>query len=170
MRLIVVSDSHGNSRILNEIASKYINEVDAFVHCGDSELSSKDTIWNVMDTVAGNCDDDRNFPDVYINDEIEFPYLIVHGHQHGVRYSLEELKQEAKSEGVTFVFYGHTHILKFDKEDGVFIINPGSIQQPRGELREKTYCLFEATNDEVSIRVFNQKHIELPELYKKWSY
>lgn len=169
MRLIVVSDSHGNSHILHELVSRYTGKVDGFVHCGDSELNSSHTIWNIMDTVSGNCDFDWNLPDYYVNKKSEFPYLIVHGHQHGVRYSLEQLKTEAKQQGVNFVFYGHTHLLRFDKENDLFIINPGSIQQPRGELREKTYCLLEATEDEVSIRVFNENHSELKNLYQEWA-
>lgn len=169
MRLIIVSDSHGNSKILNEIASRYIGKVDAFVHCGDSELDSSNSIWNTMDTVSGNCDFDWNIPDIYVNNQIEYPYLVVHGHQHGVKYSLEQLKLEAINQNVNFIFYGHTHIMKFDKEDGIFIINPGSISQPRGQLKEKTYCLLKVTEDKVSIQVFNDTHSELQAWNETWS-
>lgn len=168
MRLIIVSDSHGNSTILDEIASRYSDSVDGFVHCGDSELSSTNLIWDIMDTVAGNCDFDPNFPDIFLNDSLDAPYLIVHGHRHQVKYTLQYLKEEAKKEQVAFVFYGHSHVLTLNDEDGIFLINPGSIQQPRGELKERTYGLLETSDETVSFRVFNHQHQELPEHSQLW--
>ncbi|MDE1549239.1 metallophosphoesterase [Jeotgalibaca caeni] len=170
MRLLIVSDSHGNSQILDELASRYLNQVDAFVHCGDSELSSNQLIWSMMDTVAGNCDFDPGFQSLQVKKDLPFPYLIVHGHRHEVKWTLDRLADVAKKEDVDFVFYGHSHILKFDYQDGIFFINPGSIQSPRGELREKTYCILEATSEKVEIRVFNEQHHELPLLAEEWTF
>ena len=42
----------------------------------------------------------------------------------------------AKENGaINYIFYGHTHVAKVDKMDDIFFINPGSISQPRGQLR-----------------------------------
>lgn len=68
IKILAVSDSHGNKDILNELALRYSNQVDHFVHCGDSELSSSDLIWGIMSTVMGNCDYDYQ-----MNDLIPFP-------------------------------------------------------------------------------------------------
>ena len=43
--IIVMSDSHGDREIINDIKTKYQGEVDAIFHNGDSELLSSDTIW-----------------------------------------------------------------------------------------------------------------------------
>ena len=158
MQLLIVSESHGNKQILNELASRYTNIVDAFVHCGDSELSSDDLIWEVMDTVRGNCDFDSGYQDVFVSREQDYDYLITHGHQHDVKRTLELLKTEAKNENVRLVFYGHSHVLKFDYEDGIFFINPGSIQSPRGNILEPTYCLLKAEGSKLTIDVYNYKH------------
>lgn len=168
MRLLIVSDSHGNSHILDELVEKYIDHVDKFVHCGDSELPDNHLVWNIMDTVSGNCDFYADFKDIHIERETAFPYAIVHGHHHNVKWTLEDLKEFAKLNKLSFMFYGHSHILKFDYEDSIFFINPGSIQSPRGLLREKTYCLLEANDTTVKIRVFDDQHEELPELFQKW--
>lgn len=163
MRLLIVSDSHGNSRILDELASIYMGRVDAFVHCGDSELASSNLIWEMMDTVAGNCDFDPGYQEKLVRQDQPYPYLIVHGHRHQVKGTLELLAKEARQEGVHLVFYGHSHVLRFEQEEGVFFVNPGSIQQPRGPLSEKTYCLLEADKEGITIKVFNHKHQELSE-------
>lgn len=168
MRLLIVSDSHGNGSILDELAVRYADKVDAFVHCGDSELSSNNMIWEIMDTVAGNCDYDPGFQDKVVRTDLAFPYLIVHGHHHQVKWTKEFLMEEARKASVPLVFYGHSHELRFECQDGIHFINPGSIQQPRGELREKTYCLLEAGTEGIKIKVCTHDHQELPELsYEK---
>lgn len=158
MQLLIVSDSHGNRQILDELASRYNNIVDAFVHCGDSELSSDDLIWGLMDTVRGNCDFDSGYQDIFVSRGQDYDYLITHGHRHDVKRTLELLKAEAKNENVHLVFYGHSHVLKFDYEDGIYFINPGSIQSPRGNVLEPTYCLLKVEDSKLAIEVYNYKH------------
>lgn len=169
MRLLIVSDSHGDSHILNQLVDRYQDKVDKFVHCGDSELSDRDLVWGVMDTVGGNCDFYGDFNLSHVERSLEFPYGIVHGHHHDVKWSLDKLKAFAESEALRFVFYGHSHILAADYEDGVFFINPGSIKSPRGSVYEKTYCLLDATEEAVELKVYNDKHKEIPSLGKKWT-
>ena len=158
MKLLIVSDSHGNKQILNELASRYHNKVDAIVHCGDSELSSDDLIWEAMDSVRGNCDFDSGYQDLVVRRDQDYDYLITHGHRHDVKRTLELLKSEAKNENVRFVFYGHSHVLKFDYEDGIYFITPGSIQSPRGNVLERTYCVLKAEGSKLAIEVYNYKH------------
>ncbi|AQS53327.1 hypothetical protein BW727_100935 [Jeotgalibaca dankookensis] len=161
MQLLLVSDSHGDSQILDELVEKYVEEVDAFVHCGDSELSSAYPVWNIVDTVAGNCDFDNGFQDVIVRRNLEYDYAIVHGHYHNIKWSLDPLKELAQEERVSMVFYGHSHVLKFDYTEGVFFINPGSITQPRGELKERTYCILSAHANQLMIDVYNHEHEKL---------
>lgn len=164
MKLLIVSDSHGNKQILNDLVSKYTDKVDAFVHCGDSELSSKDLIWEMVETVRGNCDYDIGYKDLVINRNFDYHYAILHGHNHEVKWSLEPMKELAKKAKVSLVFYGHSHILKVDNEDGVFFINPGSIQSPRGNIMERTYCMLSIGDDSVIIEIYNDYHEKLDTL------
>ncbi|UTW68917.1 metallophosphoesterase family protein [Anaerobacillus sp. HL2] len=38
MKVLIISDSHGLKEELFELLNRYEKEVDAIVHCGDSEL------------------------------------------------------------------------------------------------------------------------------------
>ena len=53
MKVVVVSDSHSNVSILNEIANKNY-DADIFYHLGDSELP--EYLLNRFTGVCGNCD------------------------------------------------------------------------------------------------------------------
>lgn len=169
MKLLIVSDSHGNSQILDDLVERYQNQVDAFVHCGDSELRSSNLIWSMMDTVAGNCDYDTGFQQQIVKRDLKYPYLIVHGHQHDIRWTMDYLISLAKKKEVHFVFYGHSHVLRAEFIDGVFLINPGSIKSPRGSLRERTYCILDVEEERVVLRVFDQQHHELTTLKQVWA-
>jgi predicted phosphodiesterase len=45
----------------------------------------------------------------------------------GVKTGLGALKREALRRGVQVVLYGHTHIPDVRCEDGLYLLNPGSI-------------------------------------------
>jgi len=168
MKILVVSDSHGNKEILNELASRYLNKVDHFVHCGDSELSSDDLIWGIMSTVRGNCDYDYQFPEALRFQAGNLNVLVVHGHHHSVRSSVAGLKREAEQAGAVLVFYGHTHIVKAEQEDGIIFINPGSISQPRGTLMEKTYCVATVEGQTLTVAYYNERHQKMPGMEKQF--
>ncbi len=164
MKILAVSDSHGKKDILNELASRYADQVDHFVHCGDSELSSSDLIWGIMTTVMGNCDYDYQLNDEYHFRAGDKNVLVVHGHRHSVRCSVAGLKQAAQQADASLVFYGHTHIAKAEQEDGILFINPGSISQPRGTLMEKTYCIVTLDGKSATVTYYNDRHNEMADM------
>ena len=43
--IIVMSDSHGDSLIVEEIRDRYLGKVDAIFHDGDSELRPDSPLW-----------------------------------------------------------------------------------------------------------------------------
>ena len=43
--IIVMSDSHGDSLIVEEIRNRYVGKVDAVFHNGDSELRPDSPLW-----------------------------------------------------------------------------------------------------------------------------
>ena len=43
--IIVMSDSHGDSLIVEEIRDRYVGKVDAVFHNGDSELRPDSPLW-----------------------------------------------------------------------------------------------------------------------------
>jgi len=58
--IIVMSDSHGDRAIVEEIRNHYIGKVDAIFHNGDSELPSDDEVWQGIQVVAGNMAEDSS--------------------------------------------------------------------------------------------------------------
>ncbi|MBM9832600.1 metallophosphoesterase family protein, partial [Enterococcus faecalis] len=55
-RIIIMSDSHGDRRIVEEIKDRYHGQVAAIFHNGDSELEAGDSLWEGIYVVKGNCD------------------------------------------------------------------------------------------------------------------
>ncbi|WP_107995119.1 metallophosphoesterase [Trichococcus paludicola] len=168
IKILAVSDSHGKKDILNELILRYSNQVDHFIHCGDSELNSTDLIWGVMSTVMGNCDYDYQMNDEYRFQAGDKNVLVVHGHRHSVRGSVAGLKVAAQQANASLVFYGHTHIAKAEQGDGILFINPGSISQPRGTLTEKTYCIVTLNDQTAIVTYYNDHHQEMVDLNKQF--
>lgn len=170
MKLIVVSDNHGNTYYMEEILSIYGDEVDNWIHCGDSELMEAHPLWQNYKTVTGNMDYAPGFD---LEQVIEFKgqkFLVVHGHKHAVKRSNEEMKKRAKEIGAKVVFYGHTHIPKTEKEDGILFINPGSLTQPR-DRNVGTYLLMELDEEtgDISLTYYDQDHNKLEDLSCSYS-
>ena len=61
MKYLVVSDNHGDRRILVDLFAYYKDQVDLMIHCGDSELSVNDELWQEAYVVTGNCDYDPKY-------------------------------------------------------------------------------------------------------------
>lgn len=158
MKVLVVSDNHRDEHSLIELIDIYNDDIDLWLHCGDSEFSKTHSVWNTFNTVAGNMDRPGEFPNSLIETKGDISFAVVHGHNHQVKYSLEPMAKLATDHKARVVFYGHTHVAKVDKQDGVYFINPGSIVQPRGSLREGSYAIYENNGTEEKINFFDWNH------------
>lgn len=58
-------------------------------------------------------------------------FFITHGHKYGVKMGLNNIFYKGKESEVDAVLFGHTHIKIISKEDGLWIINPGSPFLPK---------------------------------------
>ncbi|MEK4028625.1 metallophosphoesterase [Pseudobacillus sp. FSL P4-0506] len=169
MKALVVSDSHGWSEILAEIKQRYEEEVDVFIHCGDSELSADDPAIEGYLVVRGNCDAEEEFPYDVVEGVKGKRIFITHGHRYDVKMSLMKLTYKAQEYGADLTFFGHSHILGAEKIGDTLFLNPGSIAMPRGR-REKTYALVETDKQQAVIRFFDDTHRELTELSCTFSF
>ncbi|MBD7908017.1 metallophosphoesterase [Sporosarcina gallistercoris] len=141
MKLIVMSDSHGDLETIEAIRSRE-SDADAVFHCGDSELAVDAEILQGMEIVQGNCDWNAGFPESVVAEVDGQKVLMVHGHQHGVKESLMQLKYAAEQVGASIALFGHSHLYGAELQDGVLYVNPGSTLLPRGE-RVATYAVIE---------------------------
>ena len=89
--IIVMSDSHGDRAIVEEIRNHYIGKVDAIFHNGDSELPSDDEVWQGIQVVAGNMDFYDGYPERLVTDLAGTIIAQTHGHLFHINFSFQKL-------------------------------------------------------------------------------
>ena len=134
LRITVISDSHGQTRILRRILDDR-SDSDHIFFLGD-KVSDLDGIpaqypRKTFYTVSGNCDYFSLQPSSDIARVADTPIFFTHGHTLGVKHGTENLIRTAKAANCKIALYGHTHIPQTVYEDGLYIVNPGSCAEPR---------------------------------------
>lgn len=158
MKILVVSDNHGNKEVLESIVEKYENEA-ILIHCGDSELPQDDPIWKKFTAVVkGNCDFDQRYPNEALVKIGEERIYVTHGHLADVRFGLETLMKKTAEVNATLCFFGHTHMIGCEKRQGTLFLNPGSISQPRGTLLYKSYAVIEVNEETYDVKYYTKDH------------
>ncbi|MYV18010.1 metallophosphoesterase [Furfurilactobacillus milii] len=166
MKLLVVSDSHGDRDILVTLADQFKGQVDACFHCGDSELPANDPLWATYHVVGGNMDFDASYPvsqTVTVDGKRIF---LTHGHRYGIKQDLTRLALAAREAKANFAFFGHSHELGVVETSGIIFLNPGSISQPRGQYATLggTFALVTSTGDQTKIEFCTRDGRTVPEL------
>ena len=159
MRFVVVSDSHGDRDILVQLVAQYQDQPVTMLHCGDSELTTDDPLFNQMTVVQGNMDFNGQFPAQVVVPVANERIFLTHGHLYGVNGDLMRLLLAAQESQANLAFYGHTHQLACEMHEGVLLLNPGSIAQPRGQFRDLkgTYAVVDVTPDQYQIQYYNRR-------------
>ena len=135
---LAFGDSHRYSIALAEMAEIIRRQQPQFfVHTGDNyqdfQRLQKTTGLQGYG-VRGNCD--RNLP-AEVPEELVlsfhgFSIFLTHGHQYGVKHCLNLLVERARDLGAQAVIFGHSHVQLVQEEEGILLVNPGSIPLPRG--------------------------------------
>ena len=131
MKILVLSDTHGNLSGMQKALEKFGKNADIIVHCGDGTRGEAKWLReNVSHAevvcVRGNCDFTAELENIAYFDVYGKRIMVTHGHQFGVKFGLENLSYKAEEQGVDIVFFGHTHICADEKLGKVRLINPGS--------------------------------------------
>ncbi len=131
MKILVLSDSHGNLKGVQKAVERFGRNAEVIVHCGDGTRG--EAIWlteNCRDKtvvcVRGNCDFASTLRDFEYLDICGMKIMVTHGHTLSVKYGLENLSYKAEQEGADLVFFGHTHIPTDETIGSVRMINPGT--------------------------------------------
>ena len=137
MKIIIISDSHGNKIAIDKIFKT--QEFDYLFFLGDGLNDLGDYIYldNVY-AVSGNCDFFSNVPnerEFYIKD---IKFFITHGNKYFVKKSLDFLKGRAMEENIDFACFGHTHNKVVERYNHTIFINPGTFYH---KLNNKSYGL-----------------------------
>lgn len=152
MQILVMSDTHGDSNVIEKVRSFYPN-ADAVIHCGDSELPFSHKALAGMKKVRGNCDIDKNFPDEVVFDLANVTAFVTHGHLFNVKTSILSLSYRAKEVDAQIACFGHSHILGAEMIDDVLFLNPGSLLKPRGR-KEKSFALVKVEDTYFEVKFF----------------
>ncbi len=132
MRILAVSDSHGNSRALGDILSIHSSVVDLIVHLGDGEKEYNELIKPLplkSVFVRGNCDFGSSAPELQIVEFNGRKIFCSHGYKYSVKYDLSVIKNAARAQNADIVLFGHTHNAVSQYENGLYIVNPGSVSR-----------------------------------------
>jgi len=134
MRILVASDTHGRwGRLSQAVLSQPKAEV--VIHLGDGENDLENVRFEfpekMMTGVAGNCDymsKLNGFDTITIEGKKIF---FTHGHRYDVKYGYGRVIEAARRMGADICLFGHTHIPVAEYHDGLYIMNPGSLGEPR---------------------------------------
>lgn len=131
MKILVLSDSHGNLNNIKKATDAYGKNANVIVHCGDGTRGEAEWIKqncknNMVVCVKGNCDFGSTLNDVEILSLEGFNVMITHGHLYGVKMGLTNLSYKAEENNCNMVLFGHTHIPTDETIGNIRMINPGS--------------------------------------------
>lgn len=130
-RMIVVSDTHGDRRSLQAVIDAH-PDADLLVHLGDgaADLQAVDNPLRCI-RVAGNCDFAADLPDSEEFRAAGHVFFATHGHRYGVKADLYRLSCAARQREAAAVLFGHTHCPTDLYDEGLHLINPGSLRDGR---------------------------------------
>ncbi len=137
MRILVVSDTHGDWQALASVLGLLGRSVQALLHLGDGSgdvrsASRSGTPMPPSYGVRGNVDNDSSVPLLRNFDASGRIVMVAHGHRYPLGEGISCLSSAARDAGAQAFFYGHTHIPHYEERGGVVILNPGSLSRPRG--------------------------------------
>lgn len=152
MRIFLISDTHGNqSAVLKAYAA--VGKVDTIIHLGDGEADSS-LLSAIADCpvlqIAGNCDAGSRAPRELICEWENIRLLLCHGDRYGVKAGFSRLIERGHETGVDAVLYGHTHLARIEQHDGLWLINPGTMNH---QATFHSFILLEITDSSLQATI-----------------
>ncbi len=131
MKILVFSDSHGETALMHDVIEK--ESCDVILHLGDcfeDMLELRDCYDMPIHGVIGNVDFPSEGP---LHEKISiggYGFYLTHGHRYHVKQHLNHIRSVAMQTPVDVVLFGHTHEPVLE-ESKYILMNPGSITRPR---------------------------------------
>lgn len=135
MRILVVSDTHRDRSALRQAIMSQPS-AEAVIHLGDGAEEAEEMKLNFPEKmfliVRGNCDWGSTLPveglAVFSGKNIFY----THGYTYNVKYGMYEAVSAARRRKADVLLFGHTHEALTEYQDGLYIMNPGSLNGSRG--------------------------------------
>lgn len=138
MKILLVSDSHGNNEALDQIV-KLHPDMDLYLHLGDSQCPPE--MLHPFQTVKGNCDYFSSAPE-YFMIMTDVGYLFA---CHKPPLQSPEFFQE---NNIKIICHGHTHKRRFEKIGNLVYINPGAVSYAR-DGNDLSYLILNIQSEKV---------------------
>lgn len=151
MLIAAFSDTHrDNTAMLCTIENN--KDIKAVIHCGDvaDDIDSLKMCFPRLPVygVRGNNDFFTDYPKELITEIGGLKFFITHGHMYSVKMGEAIIKSACRDFGCDICVYGHTHKECCHEEDGMIILNPGSLRSCG------TYALIDTDTRQVTIHKF----------------
>ena len=161
MKLLIVSDTHGQDRNLIRAVNRE-KPLDKVIHLGDLGKDLPEYIETITDCpcfmVSGNNDWYSPLPSENVIMVGRHRAYICHGHYYNVSFGTKELERHARALDCDIAMYGHTHYPELREEGQMTILNPGSLTYPRQPGKLASYIV--ATVDDEGDPTFEVKYLE----------
>ena len=131
MRILVISDSHGNKNAVERVAALHDN-ARAIIFLGDGMRDIENLEYLYPDrpvyAVPGNCDYFSKLNEIGKTEIAGKIIYYSHGHLHGVKHDVDNFIGIARQAGADIALFGHTHVPFTKYENGMYVMNPGSLK------------------------------------------
>lgn len=150
MKLLILSDSHREMAAMRKAVRT--EQPDAIVHLGDHYADAQALHHESPDiplyAVEGNTDYAPGAQAELLLPLENKRIYMTHGHFFNVKSGLSAITQKGASVAADLVLFGHTHLPLCREENGMLLLNPGSVGCPRGfGRREAAYAVAMITAD-----------------------
>jgi putative phosphoesterase len=130
LRILVVSDTHRDRAALRRaILAQPSAEV--VIHLGDGAEEAEDMKVSFPEKmfclVRGNCDWGSTLPPEGLVQLAGKRIFYTHGYTYHVKYGFYEAVSAARGNKADVLLFGHTHEPVTEYRDGLYLMNPGSL-------------------------------------------
>ena len=160
MKILVVSDTHREIEALRDVVARNRQGLDLVIHLGDCiddiETVMRDHRQIAYLSVLGNCD----YHTFSMSAKYEGSFkaegrriFYTHGHKYSVKTTTASIVSNAKLKGCDIVLFGHSHVAYEEmRNDGILVLNPGSLVAPR-DGDKGTYAILEINGKDVKYEI-----------------
>lgn len=153
MRILVVSDTHGDYFTLQRVVTAQ-PKAEIVIHLGDGEQQSLQLVADFPEKmivrVRGNCDWGSDLPTIQKLRIAGKNIFATHGHLYQVKMGYYSAYMAAREQKADVLLFGHTHNAMTDYDDGLYVMNPGSLHGSYA-----TYGILDITDAGIVTNVVN---------------
>ncbi len=160
MKILVISDTHiiGSSKLLPNIILELLTSCDMIIHAGDyiSKMLVRDLQNYNFIGVSGNMDDEfisMTLPKKIIITIEDIKFGIAHGWGTPDDLSLRIANNYFSDEKIDVLIHGHSHIPKNSVENGIYVINPGSVCSNHTD-KKHSYAILTVQHGQMNVEHF----------------